>query len=350
MGARRKDNQCRKSDSALAALPKEAVQRLAAYAQNSQRAIRADWRTWYTWCVSEARKSGKKKRSPLPIKSQDLIGFIQAKSPPVVRKPDGSYFLDLSHTTGQERSASTISRYLSSLRVIHRLAGFTDDPTKDVDVETIRRVVVRGRRGAKPKQPLRLDAVQRILRVKRQDLRTVRDKAIIAVLYCGMLRRSELIGLNVEDVTWDESDGSATITIRKSKTDQGGIGRAGYLAPFAVNALRKWLRLSGISNGPIFRRVVAGTVTADRAILGKEVARIIKKMLVRAGVAPRVAAAYSGHSARIGGAHDLVIGGHDLAAIMLAGGWTSPTMPARYTREIRAKDNAMAKLLRFMPR
>ena len=155
-----------------------------------------------------------------------------------------------------------------------------------------------------------------------------------------------IIGLNVEDVTWDESDGSAKITIRKSKTDQGGIGRAGYLAPFAVNALEKWLKLSGISDGPIVRRVIAGTVTADRAILGKEVARIIKKMLVRAGVTQRVAAAYSGHSARIGGAHDLVIGGHDLAAIMLAGGWTSQTMPARYTREIRAKDNAMARLLR----
>ena len=111
-----------------------------------------------------------------------------------------------------------------------------------------------------------------------------------------------------------------------------------------MNALEKWLKLSGISDGPIVRRVIAGTVTADRAILGKEVARIIKKMLVRAGVAPRAAAAYSGHSARIGGAHDLVIGGHDLAAIMLAGGWTSPTMPARYTREVRAKDNAMAKL------
>ena len=61
--------------------------------------------------------------------------------------------------------------------------------------------------------------------------------------------------------------------------NQDCIGRTDYLAPFAVNALKKWLKLSGIWDGPIFRRVIVGTVTASRAVLGKKVARIIERRI-----------------------------------------------------------------------
>ena len=50
----------------------------------------------------------------------------------------------------------------------------------------------------------------------------------------------------------------------------------------------------------------------------------------------------SGHSARVGMAQDLVAGGADLAAVMQAGRWKSPTMPARYAERLLAKRGAVA--------
>jgi hypothetical protein len=57
-------------------------------------------------------------------------------------------------------------------------------------------------------------------------------------------------------------------------------------------------------------------------------------------------AGIAGHSTRIGAAHDLVEAGIDVAAIANAGGWKSLMMPNYYTRELRAKQSAMAQLIR----
>jgi hypothetical protein len=64
-----------------------------------------------------------------------------------------------------------------------------------------------------------------------------------------------------------------------------------------------------------------------------------QKAFIRAGLDP---AAISGHSARVGMAQDLVAGGADLPAVMQAGRWKSPTMPARYAERLLAKRGAMA--------
>jgi hypothetical protein len=83
----------------------------------------------------------------------------------------------------------------------------------------------------------------------------------------------------------------------------------------------------------------------DSALIEREVPRIFKRIMIRIGIPAAEVAMIAGHSTRIGGAHDLLSGGFDLGAIMQAGGWSSPAMPARYTRELRVKNNAMAQLL-----
>jgi integrase len=154
-----------------------------------------------------------------------------------------------------------------------------------------------------------------------------------------------MVALNIEDLTWDLSDGTATLTIRRSKTDQEGRGRNAFLPVFAVRAVRHWLRAANISTGPIFRRVMPDLRIGAAAMVEREVPRIFKRIMIRIGIPSAEVAKIAGHSTRIGGAHDLISGGYDLAAIMQAGGWTSPAMPARYTRELRVKNNAMAQLL-----
>ena len=55
------------------------------------------------------------------------------------------------------------------------------------------------------------------------SLRALRDRAIILLGFAGAFRRSELVALDVEDLEFT-AEGMLAL-IRRSKTDQEGIGR-----------------------------------------------------------------------------------------------------------------------------
>jgi integrase len=326
------------------ALPAPARERLRAYAGHTRRALAADWGVWWAWCTDPTRHADGRPRTALPVTAPVLLEFLRAHSPPIVAAKDGTLHCDRRARGEHIRAASTLARYLSSLRTLHRHAGHPDDPTRHGDVEALRRVVMRGRRDSTPKRALTLREVRKILRRKWQGRWDVRDRAVVAVAYCAMTRRSELVALTVEDVTW-HADGAASVRIRRTKTDDSGRGRVGYLAPFAADALKKWLELAGIEAGPLFRRILPNEALGTEALEPKEVARIFKRMLEKIGASAKEVAATAGHSARIGAAHDLVSRGYDLPGIMQAGGWASPAMPAHYARELLAARNAMAQML-----
>jgi integrase len=223
------------------------------------------------------------RRSAFPITPAVLIEFITAHSPGEVRGADGTRRVDERLTHRRVRSARTIERYLASLRALHRLAGFKDDPTAHVDVEATRRLLTRGRTRAKPKKPLRLAQVEQVLALVPRTLRERRDRAMLAVAYSAMLRRSELVALEVSDIAFD-ADGSGTVTVRFSKTDQEAEGHVRYLAPFAAAALTAWLDEADIPVGCLFRRVLPTGAMGDKPLTDHEVARIFKRLARRVGV------------------------------------------------------------------
>jgi site-specific recombinase XerD len=319
--------------------------RLATYAPNTQRALKADWTVWHTWCVDPRNHLDGAPRSSFPIAPAVLIEFITAHSPGEVRAADGTRSIDERITHTRVKSARTIERYLSSLRALHRLAGFKDDPTADADVEATRRLVMRGRTRARPKKPFRLAQVEEILALEAKTIREKRDRAMLAVAYSAMLRRSELVALEVHDLAFD-ADGSGTATVKFSKTDQDAEGHVRYLAPFAVVALDMWLKEAKIVTGSLFRRVLHNGTVGQKALTDHEVARVFKRLAHRVDAGGLGTAGIAGHSTRIGAAHDLVEAGFDVAAIANAGGWKSLMMPNYYTRELRAKQSAMAQLIR----
>ena len=55
---------------------------------------------------------------------------------------------------------------------------------------------------------------------------------------------------------------------------------------------------------------------------------------------------FSGHSPRIGMARDLVASGEGVAALQVAGRWTSAQMPAHYARAELAAKGAVARFHR----
>lgn len=88
-----------------------------------------------------------------------------------------------------------------------------------------------------------------------EGLRADRERALLCVAYDTMARRSELVAFNLEDVEF-LPNGSGTMLIRRSKTDQTGEGSRAYLAGETAKWLKIWLDNAGIREGAMFRRLV----------------------------------------------------------------------------------------------
>jgi integrase len=130
-------------------------------------------------------------------------------------------------------------------------------------------------------------------------LKDIRDRALLLVGFAGAFRRSELVGLDVEDL--EEVDGGLKITIRKSKTDQEGLGSAiaivrGSIA-CPVTALKAWLDAARITSGPVFRSVRKGGKNVGDRLSDHSAATIVKAHAKRVGLDP---ALFAGHSLRAG--------------------------------------------------
>ena len=176
----------------------------------------------------------------------------------------------------------------------------------------------------------------------------VRNRAILAVAYDAMLRRSELVALQVVDVT-RERGGSASLLVRRAKNDPEAAGAMLYLHRDSVKLLREWLSASGIDGGPLFRSLRKDGTVGGRLPAG-QVPRIYKAMAGRAGFSAQMVRRISGHSPRVGAAQDMIASGIGTPAIMQAGRWKSAAMVQRYGERLLAKRNGAAQLARLQKR
>ena len=151
---------------------------------------------------------------------------------------------------------STIGRRVAAIRYAHKLAGLptpTDAEAVKATVRGIRRTLgtAKGKKAAAvaPK-------VIAMTSHAADGLAGMRDRALLLVGFGGAFRRSELVALNVEDVT--QSDEGLKAVVRRSKTDQEGAGRTVPIARGDIacpaKALHAWLDAAGITSGPIYGR------------------------------------------------------------------------------------------------
>ncbi|MGE0736613.1 MAG: site-specific integrase [Alphaproteobacteria bacterium] len=206
--------------------------------------------------------------------------------------------------------------------------------------------MVRGR-GARQKQaaPVTFEIASKLLGAVGAGLHGARDRALLCVAYDTLCRRSELVALSVADVQ-DDEDGSGSILVRRSKGDQEGHGSVRYLAPQTVQAVRDWLHAAHITEGALFRSLGRAGAVGD-PLTPQEVARILRRLCLRAGIDP---AGIGGHSTRVGAAQDMVAAGLEVGEIMQAGGWKTPVMVARYAERLSVRRGAAAKLARAQGR
>jgi integrase len=89
-------------------------------------------------------------------------------------------------------------------------------------------------------------------------LKDLRDRTLLLIGFAGGLRRSELVAINFIDI--ERVREGIILTIRRSKTDQGGVGRRigipfGRTIHCPVRAMENWLSATWIKDGPVFRPV-----------------------------------------------------------------------------------------------
>ena len=92
-----------------------------------------------------------------------------------------------------------------------------------------------------------------------------------------------------------------------------------------------WLAASGVTGGPILRRV-RGRVAGKSAITGVVLNQRLRALAKAAGLPSGALGRLSGHSFRVGAAHDLVTAGRTLLEVMRAGRWTHADSVAHYVR------------------
>ena len=243
-------------------------------------------------------------------------------------------------------STATLIRWLTSLSKAHRALG-GPDPAKHELVRSVLRGIRRTRGSAqKQAKPLLRDDLFAILDALGDNLKAVRDRALLLIGFAGGFRRSELVGLDVGDI--EPVKQGIVITIRKSKTDQLGIGRKIGI-PFArgrhcaVTALDTWRAKSGIIEGALFRPITRhGKMNPDR-LSGEAVSLVIRDHLREIGIDPDH---YSGHSLRAGFVTSAVQAGVSSWRIREQTGHKSESMLTRYIRDGELfLDNAAGALL-----
>jgi len=265
------------SDSVLATL-RATAESARGYADNAQaantrRAYAADLRHFDAWCVVRTL-------TPVPAEPATLALYLASLA------DAGAKF-------------ATIRRRIAAINGAHRDRGF-DSPSAHGEVRRIVAGIARTIGTAKTqKDALGLDLLRQALDTFDSSLRGTRDRAILLLGFAGAFRRSELVAFDVSDLAFSRK--GVVVTLRHSKTDQIGEGRkvAVPTAPIArlcaVKAVKGWLQVARIEDGPLFRGIDRDVVEARR-ISDASIARLVKRATKAAGIVGD----FAGHSLRAG--------------------------------------------------
>jgi site-specific recombinase XerD len=291
-----------------------------ARAKNTLRAYKTDWLCFGEWCIRH-------NQARLPASAETVANYL-------------SCLADEGYRT------ATIKRRMAAISQGHQLMEQLS-PVKSSLVRLTWQGIKRAK-GVAPvgKTPALVSDVRRMVATLPDNVLGMRDRALLLLGFAGAFRRSELVGLNVEDVA--EVEEGLQVWVRRSKTDQEGEGElkgipyGGHLETCPVRSYRAWLQVSGITEGAIFRGVNRHGQLLPCRLTDRSVARVVKRSAEAAGLNPTN---YAGHSLRSGLATSAAAAGKSERSIMKQTGHRSIAMVRRYIREgTLFRDNAAANI------
>ena len=252
---------------------RDLVQKTIAYEQsslaaNTRRTYSVMWSKFQSWCDEN-------RLQPLPASAETISLYLSS--------------------LGGLASFSTIDCIIAAIEKAHAQKGVAISGNQDL----YRRVRKGIRREHKEKQALKqakalsLIELSIICRQLGTSIRDVRDKAIITIAFFGALRRSEVVGLDIDHV--EINDKGAVLHLLQTKTSDEVVHL--YLSKTKdpcicpIKALQSWITASGITQGALFRSLIKGGSVSEQRLTGHAVATIMKQ---------RFGQEYSGHSLRRG--------------------------------------------------
>lgn len=281
----------------------------AARAGSTLRAYEHDWKQFRSWCEE-------KQLNALPASPQAVI----------------LYATDL--VKNDRQKVATLSRRLAAVSQMHQQAGF-EPPTRAWAVKQFLSGL-RRETGVAPvrKRPVLAEDLRQIVAALPNSVLGARDRALLLLGFTGGFRRSELVGLDVEDL--EEIPAGLIVTIRRSKTDQEGQGRKVGIPRGAVEnscpvrAVEVWRAVAQFQAGPLFRVVNRHGQVSEKRLSGEAVGIVVKRAVETIGYDPT---RFGGHSLRAGLATSAAAAGKSERAIMNQTGHRSLATVRRYIRD-----------------
>ena len=211
-----------------------------------------------------------------------------------------------SEKTGKMLAQGTITLYQSAINKIYMEKGI-NPPLNNPKIKSL----CKGLSKLRENKPRRVKAITS-MQIKKmltlcsnKTLIGLRDASIISLGFAAALRRSEICNLNVEDIEIFENNNKNSrrmfVYIRKSKTDQTGLGQriavidGKYIKP--IKRLERWLKASKIKKGVLFQTMRRNNSVVGSRMHPSDIPRIIKHYGQLIGLDPNE---ISGHSLRAG--------------------------------------------------
>ena len=236
------------------------------------RAYRADWVHFTNWCAVHAV-------SPIPATVEVVATYLRSLT---------------------EFAPATIRRRLAAIGKMHRFNDMAWNATDPRLRAALSDMTERARRPAPPPAVVTPDMLRAMVeRCADGSPRGLRDRCLLLFGFAGALRRSELVGLQVEDVRIDRT--AVVLTIREDGQAQSvslPLPDNRDMCPAA--AFTAWQQVAHRQTGPLFRAISKGERVGGRALTPYAVTRILQRRAMMAEIPTGIATALSAHALRSG--------------------------------------------------
>ncbi len=242
---------------------------------------------------------------------------------------------------------ATLDRRIASWQAFHRMRNLASpftSPLVQQARQKARRANARPRVPKSPR-PVTRDILEALLATCDDSHRGIRDRAMLMLAFAsGGRRRSEVAGLNVEDIGRDDfkTRGLLWIRLLETKTTRKDQAPRLPLKGRAARAVVHWLEVTGISQGPLFRPISRGDRPLPRRLAPDALRTILRHRLRLAGLPEDFA---TPHGLRAGFLTQAALDGAPLAAAMKLSLHRSAVQAQKYYADVEISENPAANLL-----